>query len=421
MDKGIKLDYLLYLHWYIKQMKVTFLFSGLPHYLIALLNRLVSRHKIEVSVIVPEKRGLSLGEGIKLGQEAEEYLFSVIALEEYRGKLDKPYFRELHASLEKSLPDVLVLGWPYIINYSFDSSTRKVVRANNIAVVFREIPFMVAPKNRAMRYYRKNPVLNEALEVENPLGLKFYPWAFGLNQMRKRYYRQVDATMIYASHGFEIQESFGVPRKNIFLTYNSPDTDKIAQTRIRLKEEGVASNPKRILHLGRLVKWKRVDLLIEAVAQLSSRHGDLELCIIGSGPEEANLKELARKEAPEARIKFLGSIYDPEDLGREILSSAIYVLAGMGGLSINEAMAFGKPVICSRCDGTEKDLVKDGVNGLYFKEGDARDLASKIDRLLEDPDKIQAMGEHSLSIIEQKINLDIVSRRFVDCFEHLKK
>ena len=402
-------------------MKVTFLFSGLPHYLIALLNRLVSLHKIEVSVIVPEKRGLSLGEGIKLGREAEDYLFSVTTLEEYRGKLDKPYFRKLHDSLEKSLPDVLVLGWPYIINYSFDSRSRKVVRENNIAVVFREIPFMVAPKNRAMRYYRKHPVLNEALEVENPRGLKFYPWAFALNQMRKRYYRQVDATMIYASHGFEIQESFGVPRRNIFLTYNSPDTERIAETRIRLKEEGVGSNPKRILHLGRLVKWKRVDLLIEAVAQLSSRHGDLELCIIGSGPEEAGLKELAQQKAPAARIKFLGSIYDPEELGREILSSAIYVLAGMGGLSINEAMAYGKAVICSRCDGTEQDLVKEGVNGLYFKEGDARDLASKIDRLLADPDAGRAMGEQSLSIIEQKINLGAVSERFVDCFKHLKK
>jgi len=178
---------------------------------------------------------------------------------------------------------------------------------------------------------------------------------------------------------------------------------------------------KRILHLGRLVKWKRVDLLIEAVAQLSPKHEALELCIIGTGPEEARLKRLAQQKAPGARIIFLGSIYDPEDLGREILSSAIYVLAGMGGLSINETMAYGKPVICSRCDGTEKDLVKDGMNGLYFQEGDASDLASKIDILLEDPERMQTMGEESLSIIEQKINLDIVTRRFADCFEHLKK
>jgi len=402
-------------------MKVTFLFGGLPHYLVALLNRLVSLHGIQVSVIVPGKKGLSLGEGIKLGDDREHYLFSIVQLDEFKGKLNKPYFRKLHITLDQLSPDILVLGWPYIINYSFDSRSRRVVRANDISLVFREIPFMVARKNRAMSYYRKNPIINEDLEVENPVGLRFYPWAFGLNQMRKRYYRQVDAGLIYASHGFEILESFGMHRKNIFLTYNSPDTEKITQIRSQLKKEGVLTNTKRILHLGRLVKWKRVDLLIEAVAQLSPKHEALELCIIGTGPEEARLKRLAQQKAPGARIIFLGSIYDPEDLGREILSSAIYVLAGMGGLSINETMAYGKPVICSRCDGTEKDLVKDGMNGLYFQEGDASDLASKIDILLEDPERMQTMGEESLSIIEQKINLDIVTRRFADCFEHLKK
>ena len=84
-------------------------------------------------------------------------------------------------------------------------------------------------------------------------------------------------------------------------------------------------------------------------------------------------------------------------------------------------MAYGKAVVCSRCDGTEKDLVRDGLNGLYFQEGDARDLSSKIDSLLSSPERTLAMGEQSLSLIEQKINLDMVTRRFVECFEHLKK
>jgi glycosyltransferase involved in cell wall biosynthesis len=401
-------------------MKVTLLFSGLPHYLKALLNRLVSLHGIDVSVIIPRERGISLGEGIKLDNTEKDYLFSIYQLEEFRGKLNKPYFRNLHLTLNEISPDILVMGWPYIINYSFDSNSRKTVKRNNVSLVYREIPFMVAPKNQAMKYYREHPILNENLKVDNPEGLMFYPWAFGLNQMRKRYYRLVDATMIYASHGFEIQEGFGIDRDNIFLTYNSPDTDKIASIRKRLIKLGALhKHPKRILHLGRLVKWKRVDMLIEAVSQLSSKHDAIELYIIGEGPEESFLKRLAELKAPGGRIKFLGSIYDPEDLAREIISSAIYVLAGMGGLSINEAMAYGLPVICSRCDGTEKDLVMDGVNGLYFEEGDAKDLASKIDILLNDPDKIQAMGDSSLSIIDKKINLETVTQRFVDCFENL--
>jgi glycosyltransferase involved in cell wall biosynthesis len=403
-------------------MKVTFTFSGLPHYLIALLNKLVHSQGVEVSVILPRNRGMSLGEGIELSDAGGEYLFKVYRLDEYRGMFNKPYFKDLHRTLREISPDILVMGWPFILNYCFDFKSRRVMRQKAISLVYREIPFMVAPRNRAIQFYRKQPVVNENMEVENPTGWRFYPWAMALNQVRKWYYRLADATMVYASSGVEIHESFGIPGDRIFVTYNSPDTDKLAASRERLKDRAdTVTQPARILHLGRLVKWKRVDLLIEAVGKLSGREGGVELRIIGSGPEEEHLKQLATQKVPGGEVTFLGSIYDPDELAREILSSGIYVLAGMGGLSINEAMAFGKPVICSRCDGTERDLVQEGINGLYFKEGDAEDLALKIESLLNDPQKARAMGEKSLSVINDKINLETVTRRFRNCFEELMR
>ena len=403
-------------------MKVAFLFSGLPHYLIALLNNLVSAYGMEVHLILPLKTGMSLGEGVRQGDEQSNYLFSVHYLEEFRGRLNKPYFRNLYGTLNGLSPEILVIGWPYILNFYFDTASRGLLKSKNISLVYREIPFMVAPRNKAISYYRKHPVINENLEVDQPRGCKFYPWAVVLNQVRKRIYRLADATMVYASHGIAIHEGFGVPGEKIFLTYNSPDTASIEKIRLKLSGEGVsAANPKRILHLGRLVKWKRVDLLIEAVAKLADRHRDIELCVIGAGPEEENLKALARKKLPEGVVRFTGSIYDPETLGREIMASGIYVLAGMGGLSINEAMAYGKPVICSRCDGTERDLVTDGINGYFFREGDADDLASKLELVLTDPGKVKALGDHSLRVIREKINLETVTRRFADCFESLKR
>ena len=403
-------------------MKVTFIFSGLPHYLIALLNKLVHVHGLDVSVIIPEKRGISIGEGVKLEDADLDYLFTVDRVEEYRGMLGKPYFRNLNLALNRISPDILIIGWPFILNLFFDIKTRRVLKRNKISLVYREIPFMVAPRNKALQYYRKHPVMNENLEVENPTGLMFYPWAIALNQMRIRYYRMADATMIYSSPGVEIHESFGIPRERIFITFNSPDTDNLAIRQKQLRQRGVrVSNPKRILHLGRLVKWKRVDLLIEAIGKLSGKHDTIELVVIGAGPEEENLKKLAAQKVPGDRVRFLGSIYDPEALATEIISSAIYVLAGMGGLSINEAMAFGLPVICSRCDGTETDLVEDGVNGFFFEEGSAADLAVKIDTLLNDPDRTREMGNKALSVIQDKINLDTVVQRYMDCFQYVMK
>ena len=90
------------------------------------------------------------------------------------------------------------------------------------------------------------------------------------------------------------------------------------------------------------------------------------------------------------------------------MSSSVYVLAGMGGLSINEAMSFGKPVICSVCDGTEKELVRNGYNGFIFLEGDKKDLADKIRKLLDDPQAVKRMGQNSFEIIQNKVNINSV-------------
>ena len=97
--------------------------------------------------------------------------------------------------------------------------------------------------------------------------------------------------------------------------------------------------------------------------------------------------------------------------------SSIYVLVGMGGLSINEAMCYSLPVICSVCDGTEKDLIQDGVNGYYFESGNADSLAKSIEHLLRNPQMMKAFGDVSLKKIQEEINLDTVSSRFVEAFK----
>jgi glycosyltransferase involved in cell wall biosynthesis len=115
-------------------------------------------------------------------------------------------------------------------------------------------------------------------------------------------------------------------------------------------------------------------------------------------------------------VLFTGAIYDYKQIATHLTSSAVYVLAGMGGLSINDAMTFGLPVICSVCDGTERDLVIDGENGFFFKENDADDLAAKLTILFEEPERAVKMGEAAWKVIRDKVNLDTVSERYIHAF-----
>ena len=156
----------------------------------------------------------------------------------------------------------------------------------------------------------------------------------------------------------------------MFVTYNTCDTDTLLSRREQVISTPPLLDPtkKRILHIGRLVKWKRVDLLLEAFSMLAPEYVEAELVIVGDGPELESLKDQASKLGLMSKISFVGAIYDPLVLGKYMDDSTVYVLAGMGGLSINEAMCYSLPIICSVCDGTEKDLVVDGENGFYFFE-----------------------------------------------------
>jgi glycosyltransferase involved in cell wall biosynthesis len=91
----------------------------------------------------------------------------------------------------------------------------------------------------------------------------------------------------------------------------------------------------------------------------------------------------------------------------------------MGGLSINEAMLFGKPVICSVCDGTEKKLVRDGFNGYFFENGNLISLKEKISLLLSDKNKIDEFGKNSVSIIKDEVNIHTVVAGYLNAFTNI--
>jgi len=93
----------------------------------------------------------------------------------------------------------------------------------------------------------------------------------------------------------------------------------------------------------------------------------------------------------------------------------------MGGLSINEAMCYGLPVICSIGDGTEKMLVRDGVNGRYFRDGDEDDLIRKISDLLRDPALREKMGARSTRIIREEVNIHTVIDGYLRAFAWLRR
>ena len=384
-------------------MKILFIGMGMTHYYNQILNRLHMESDIEVYNLI--KFG-SLG-GVEKTSKAvfqtkKGVEFNVVELNEtIKDKFsDNHYISYIGLAdwLRTNKPDIIVFGKSFLKIFLYDREVISAIKELGIKIIRKDIPFrMDSYEDTARKIYDGElddnyvpffvPMftnLSNRLKVRSLpslmgklisfLGLgKLYKKIIGRKVLlerledTKRIMNLSDAHVDYIEKAFDLFASYGVQENKIFIIHNSPDTDLLFEIRKKIEQEPpiLPKCAHRIIHIGRLVEWKRVDMLIESFNTLKKEFSDAELLIIGYGPIEDQLKDLAKNLNLEDSVKFLGGVYDPEELGKYLMASSIYVLAGMGGISINDAMAFGRPVICSVCDGTEGTLVKEGFNGLY--------------------------------------------------------
>ncbi len=150
-----------------------------------------------------------------------------------------------------------------------------------------------------------------------------------------------------------------------------------------------------VLCVARLLPYKNVDLVIEAVLA----EGNHDLVVVGNGPDRSRLAGMARREE---RIHLLGQVADAE-LRWLYRNSQALVAASFEdyGLSPLEAATFGRPTLALR-DGGFLDTVVDGVTGLFFDDPTADDIAGALSRLgctAWDQEKIVA---HAASFAEDR-------------------
>jgi glycosyltransferase involved in cell wall biosynthesis len=400
-------------------MKILYTFGGIPPYLDALLNKLVQKGA-ETVVVIPNKSSSVLGKGVKVIDDTDNTAYKIIHTEEKTSFFGKSCFPFLPNIIRREKPDILVVGWPFFLQFYFQRDLRKALEAAHTKFVIREIPFRTPPYGKVFSFFKEQRFFDEEMRRINR-GFLFALKQWVIMRIRRYCYKKADGALVYASSGKELLPTYGIAADKVFVTYNSNDTDALFDIKTRLAEENpyAVKNEFRIIHVGRLVKWKRVDLLIDAFSRIAASFPQAELVIIGDGPEMNRLKKQTADLNVEKKVIFTGAIYDSETIASRLSTSAIYVLAGMGGLSINDAMTLGLPVVCSVCDGTERDLVVDGRNGLFFDEDNVYDLKTKLLVLLQDPARASKMGEESWKIIRDEINLDTVSDRYIKAFEDI--
>jgi glycosyltransferase involved in cell wall biosynthesis len=151
-----------------------------------------------------------------------------------------------------------------------------------------------------------------------------------------------------------------------------------------------------LLFMGRLKKYKRVDLVVQAVQILAEQGLDLRLIVCGAGDQLDTLKAEAKKLGIEGRVRFAGFVAEEEK--RDLMRQAwVHVLTSPKegwGISNLEAAACGTPTVASDSPGL-RESVLDGETGVLVPHGNVDALVDALGTLLRDEDTRGDMGRRA--------------------------
>lgn len=181
---------------------------------------------------------------------------------------------------------------------------------------------------------------------------------------------------------------------------------------------------KIVLQVVRLSKIKRPELLVYAAAELLQKREDVCFVIIGDGEMRQELSTLIHNLGLSDSFKMLGAIYDESVLSLWYLTASAFVVPAFIGLSAHHAMTYGVPVVTDDSldsQGSEFDVLANGLNALLYKEGDARDMAKVLNTLLSDKVLQGQLSENAKLTVERVHNLENKTQQFVSNVESLSK
>lgn len=208
--------------------------------------------------------------------------------------------------------------------------------------------------------------------------------------MRRSFYKLAHGLLLYGERARTILAAQGFDARRLYVVYNSLDTEAQLRVlenlpadarRVVRRGLGIAPDVPFLISIGRMTAGKDLHLLPLALAELNAAGRRVELVFVGGGPARTDIEQLVGQMALEGQVHFLGEMYAEETLGPLIAAADICVSPGPVGLTAMHALIYGTPVITHDAADHQKpeyEVIAPGVNGAYFRRGDAHDLALAV-------------------------------------------
>lgn len=198
-------------------------------------------------------------------------------------------------------------------------------------------------------------------------------------------------------------EYFNVKPENITVIRNGIKLPEMGNNKPMSKIQNNNNTPV-IANIARMSPEKDQKTLFLAMKIVIEKHPKVKLLIVGQGPLENELKNLAHELGIQNNVKFLGEV---EQINAILTNVDFVVLSSLTEglpMAVLEALAFEKPVIATSV-GDIPAVVKDGQNGFLIPPGNPELFANAIIALLKDKDRMVTMGKKGRQFVQEHFDI----------------
>lgn len=298
-----------------------------------------------------------------------------------KGYLAFPSSKEIDRILKKEKVDIVHIQTAFYLSYLAMKIAKKI-----------NIPIVVTSHTQPENFLLNIPKLNKKIFVN-----AFY-------KLLIRMYNKADLVICVSDFGKSLLRKQKIKTK-VKVISNGIDLSEFKPRKTHSFDKKFQINHEKykyILYVGRLMKEKNIEVLIDSMKEVTAKLPDARLLIGGEGYKANSLKKRVKKLRLNSYVKFLGFLPDKE-LPLVFASCDVFVLPSLielQGIVLLESMACGKPIIVANSPNSASPyLVRN--NGFLFDSHNHHDLANKIIKLLSD-DKLRIkMGKESLRLIKK--------------------
>jgi starch synthase (maltosyl-transferring) len=201
------------------------------------------------------------------------------------------------------------------------------------------------------------------------------------------------------------RERLRFPADKLVVIPNGVDIDRPAATAAAdLAPLGIPADRRAILYVGRLHHQKGLDWLLGLAPELFRRLPNHDLLLVGAGPQRQRLQSLAESLGVACRVHWAGWRSDVPAILR---SCSLLVLPsrweGMPNVVL-EAMAAGRPVVCTRAHGVE-EMLGPAAEQQTAAQGDAEGFVAQVVRLASEPGLAEELGRRNRRRVAERFSV----------------